>query len=619
MWAGGELTTFAFGTLPISISDPKVIRWHTTSFSYVGDLIELDFFGLRRRRIHDIVPILVLLYAAALKLMGYIPEATAIYRSMTNRGGRLAAYGWVGLGDITHTIALWQRLVDAYDDRQLTLFPLVNGLRSFLHESMGWTLAVDASFEEARRCYKVAIAAAPDLPFPWHELARLEADVGNHYEAAIAMTEFAGRLGSKATANSHRAAELEAARLRALAAVPNVDAEDAATLERWHHGRVHVVSKVAQGELRDAEEASRAVRREILVSFRAYWHAEEHLVEKMLSFDPVGSYVVQEGFVSAYTGAPFVTEGGQSPDSSTAYPFYPGREIFSPLFLGGAKNYELYAGPLSGAVRDAVVLPGFADNYFHFLFDTVGALALVEPDQLECRDVLLFSHGLRPFHRDVLGMLGIPPERVRTQKPGRYAVPAKNVIVVDYPTPFTTVHPQTVSYLRDALIGADVDATPGKRVYLERTGARSFGSRTRRELRKIFSHHGFFVVHPETLTVRQQIELVRDAEAIAVDAGAGAANLLFAPPRAKVFILAPLIAYTDAFTPLCALGDLDLYVTLSDARVHPKYLFTWSEAQPDADLGTLEVCLARGLGRPRFASPLSAQRTVSRNSSYDLK
>ena len=26
-----------------SISDPKVIRWHTSSFSYLGDLIDLDF------------------------------------------------------------------------------------------------------------------------------------------------------------------------------------------------------------------------------------------------------------------------------------------------------------------------------------------------------------------------------------------------------------------------------------------------------------------------------------------------------------------------------------------------------------------------------------------------
>ena len=56
--------------------------------------------------------------------------------------------------------------------------------------------------------------------------------------------------------------------------------------------------------------------------------------------------------------------------------------------------------------------------------------------------------------------------------------------------------------------------------------------------------------------MRGQIELVRDAEAIAVDGGAGAANLLFAPSRAKIIILAPLVAYTEVFTPLCALGDL---------------------------------------------------------------
>jgi capsular polysaccharide biosynthesis protein len=270
-------------------------------------------------------------------------------------------------------------------------------------------------------------------------------------------------------------------------------------------------------------------------------------------------------------------------------------------------------------IRNAVVLPGFADNYFHFLFDTVGALAVIEPALLEGRDLILFSHGLKPFHRDVFELLGVAQERLRTQRPGRYALWAKNVVFVDYPTPLTVVHPRTVAFLRDALLGTQQEPTPGKRIYLERTGARSFAQRTRPELRKLLSRHGFVVVHPETLTVRQQIDLVRDAEAVAVDAGAGAANLLFAARRAKVFLLAPLVGYTEAFTPLCALGDMDLYVALSDGRVHPKYLFTWSEVQPEADLETLELCLERAFAGSGATASDPALRAASRNVSYERK
>ena len=122
------------------------------------------------------MPILLLLYVSSLKLLGYVPEATSIYRSMARRRDRIGAYGWIGLADITHTVALWRRLVDEYDARGFTLFPLVDGLTAFLSDSMGWKLAVEATFDEARRCYAAAIDAAPELAFAWHELARLEAD-----------------------------------------------------------------------------------------------------------------------------------------------------------------------------------------------------------------------------------------------------------------------------------------------------------------------------------------------------------------------------------------------------------------------------------------------------------
>ena len=613
MWTGGELATFTSGNLPTSISDPKVIRWHTSSFSYLGDLIDLDFFGLRRRRFRDIVPILLLLYVSSLKLLGYVPEATSIYRSMARRRDRIGAYGWIGLADITHTVALWRRLVDEYDARGFTLFPLVDGLTAFLSESMGWTFAVEATFDEARRCYTAAIEAAPDLAFAWHELARLEADAGNHAAAAEAMTEFARRIGGGAGAGSRTAGKLEAARLRALAAVPDVDADDAATLRQWHKGPVRVVSTQSHRETVRPQSSAASASGELPVSFRAYWRGREHVIEKKLTFGPIGSHLVREGFVSAYLGAPFVTSLGESFESSTAYPFYPGREIFSPLFLGRANGYELYVARTTGTIRNAVVLPGFADNYFHFLFDTVGALALIEPALLDGRDFVLFSHGLKPFHRDVFELLGIAEERLRTQTPGRYAVSAENIVVVDYPTPLTVVHPRTVPFLRDALLGAQQEPTPGKRIYLERTGTRSFAQRSRRELHQLFSRYGFVVVQPETLTVRRQVELVRDAEAVAVDAGAGAANLLFAARRAKVIILAPLVAYTEAFTPLCALGDLDLHVALSDARVHPKYLLTWSDFQPEPDLETLGLCLERAFAGSGAEASRPARGAASRN------
>jgi hypothetical protein len=594
MWIGGELGIFKSGNLLTPVSDPKVIRWHTTSFSYVGDLIDLDFFGLQRRRFRDIGLILLLTYASSLKLLGYIPEATAIYRSLARRRGRLGAYGWLGLGDIQHTIALWNRLVDAYDSRNLTLFPLVNGLNAFLSEEMGWTIAADATFCQARACYTRAINAAPDLAFAWHELARLEADDGNYAAAAAAMTAFARRSGEGTKGGSRLVGELEAARLRALAAAPQIDPDDAARLQSWHEGPIRVVSSAPRDDAAVSGDADVGPR-ELHASLTAYWRGRAHLVEKRLVFEKLESHLVPRGFISAYAGAPFVTSRGETCAAATSYPFFPGREIFSPLFLGKAGDHELYVARTTSAIRNAVVLPGFADNYFHFLFDTVGALALVEPDLRHGRQFVMFTQGLKRFHRDVFEAIGLRAEQVKTLRPGRYAVEAENVVVVDYPTPLAVVHPQTLPFLRDSLVGGTGEITPRKRIYLARAGTRSFDRDSQVQVRELLSRYGFTEVHAELLSVPEQIELLRDAEVVAVDGGAGAANLLFAPPGAKVILLASLIGYTDAWTPLCAAGGLDLHVVLSDARVHPKYLLTWSELHPRADAKTLEICLETAL------------------------
>lgn len=622
LWSGGELATFSTRTLPLSISDPKVIRWHTTSFSFVGELVDLDFFGLRRRRLRDIPTILVLTYVASLKVLGFVPEAVSVYRSLSRRRGRLGAFGWIGLGDLTHTFALWRRLVESYDAHGLTLFPLFNGVDEFLADSMGWEIAVGATFDAAREFYDAAVRTAPEFAFPLHEQARLEADAGNAELAAEAMTAFAQRLRGRAGTRSQLAADLEAARVQLLASAPDVNDAAARTLRRWHEGPIRLVST----SVAHADDASDdAVREELDVRFSAYWRRSEHLVEKKLVYDPIRTRVLEKGFVSAYVGAPHVTEPGDVPEGATTYSSFPGREIFSPLFLGSSARCEAYVARTTGSIRDAVVLPGLADNYFHFLFDTVGALAHIDASLLDGRRLVVFAARLKPFQREILELLGIRREQVHTQRPGRYAVSAKNVVVVDFPTRFAVVHPRTVPFLRQRLVPTDSRPQPQKRIYLERTGTRRFPRHSRRELHRLLAHYGFAVVHPETLTVREQIALIADAEAIAVDAGAGASNLLFAPRGAKVFLLTPMVGYMEAFTPICTLGGLELHVVLSDAHVHPKYLFTWSAVHPIGDAETLEVALERAFSRrddhrDRYgAAPERTGLTARRKSSYERK
>jgi hypothetical protein len=101
------------------------------------------------------------------------------------------------------------------------------------------------------------------------------------------------------------------------------------------------------------------------------------------------------------------------------------------------------------------------------------------------------------------------------------------------------------------------------------------------------SKAGFEIFDPASLTIAEQINLMRDAEVIAIDGGAAASNLLFAPRNAAVVLIAPAAAYTECWTPLCSELGLGLEVALVPARIRPKYLHTWSGFDPDLDLKSI--------------------------------
>ena len=69
------------------------------------------------------------------------------------------------------------------------------------------------------------------------------------------------------------------------------------------------------------------------------------------------------------------------------------------------------------------------------------------------------------------------------------------------------------------------------------------------ELEAELAKRGFAIVHPETLTVAQQIEMMRGAEVIVAPTGAALANGLWAPLHSKLIEIRP-VEFGDAWVPL---------------------------------------------------------------------
>jgi hypothetical protein len=577
----------------LSISDRHTIRWLTSSFSYAGVEADLVVFGLRPRHFLSHAFAFSLLYFASfLRSLGQLDEAAQLYGSLKRHKGLLGTYGCLGLADLKNLVLLWERY-DNERDTRLANFELHDGLRNFLVRRQNWRFAADADKRDVRRLCIKAILNDRSIPFAYYELARYHDQWGN-IKAAARFARIAVNRARKRV-KTQPFLEREACRLEVLAA-ESVTFEPLTMLSRFESltkgdaKLVKVVSDISQLKLMADSSEYRTATETCKFSYMLYSDGSRRQIEKSLQFARLQSFKVRSGFIPGFSGAPFVSDEGYTVSATTAYPTYPGREIFVPALWGGYRDRELFVERNGRFVRDIVCLPGVSTNFYHFVFDALGSLSFVDPAELEERQLLAFGGPLQRFQMELLAELRIPEERLTLLPQSTQTIRFENGIFPCYSSANNVSSPHVARWLRSRLYRPRA-ITLGKRVYLARRTVRDFSTDDRQSILALMTRFGFRVVHPETMSIAEVRHLLADAEAVAIDAGAAAVNLLFVPPGAKAILIGTLLGYTECFTPLTSVCELDLHVVLGDTGVHPKYLFAWSQFEPVADIHSLRACL----------------------------
>ena len=583
---GGELSTIRTANVLLPISDPMFVNWKKTFFSEIAENADFTLFGIRWFNPRDVLLALTLLFASYLKATGEVGQAGQIYAALSHsKRKRDAAFGHIGLGDIAHLAALWNVQIVDLDERGLTLFPIFGGVTRFFNDQMGWRVP-EGGFERANSHYRNAVRLAPDLAFAWYQLARVNADQKRFRHASRFMA-ICLRVATRCSASVKQMLQIELSRLSALNSLAERNGRALSGIEQLGPGRVRIVEIRADPRVTvEIASKSEALR----FHYTLHYKGSETQVVKTGTYPQLRVQLGASGTVSSMMGAPFISERGYVSPGGTNFPHFPGgRETFSPMFLGQAGEAELYIENTAAEFSDVVILPGISQNYFHFLFDALGAALLVDERHVQDKDLLFFCDRMKSYHLDLFEMLGMAEHRVHAISVRGYgsAVSVRNAIVPDYPNQAAVIHPEVARRLRKRLLGSMFEPRKAKRVYLARSGARSFVAADRAELNELLSRHGFVTVDPGSMTVAEQIELMRDAEVIAVEAGAAASNLLFAPAGASAIMISPAPGYYECFTPLCSEFEIRLNVALVPARVRPKYLHTWCNYEPELDIETI--------------------------------
>ncbi|MDQ2946686.1 MAG: glycosyltransferase family 61 protein, partial [Acidobacteriota bacterium] len=236
---------------------------------------------------------------------------------------------------------------------------------------------------------------------------------------------------------------------------------------------------------------------------------------------------------------------------------------------------------------------GNSTNYYHWLIEDMPRLLYLQDNHSAADGYFLVDHLLTGWQQDILLRLGSDPLRWRcvdfleANKFPRLIAPSlysKNLCA----------HPTAVAMLRSHLVADAADAMPraGNRIYLARTSRQIRAGKliNEQEIIRVFEAAGFVTVDTGSLTFAQQIDLFRDAEIIAGPGGAALTNMIFAPPGAKVLVLAPSGAQCETFVSIAGAIGQDIITCLGDSRPSPHPI--WINTTFDFSIQLADVRLA---------------------------
>ena len=188
-------------------------------------------------------------------------------------------------------------------------------------------------------------------------------------------------------------------------------------------------------------------------------------------------------------------------------------------------------------------------NYGHWLVDQASLLALAH----SCSSLPLDTTIVVGAHEDA-AMREVMQETIESINP-RYDIvehPDEECWTFSCLHYVTPIHlpplfksPQALSALRERLLPVAAPEKPQGRFYIQRppTGR---GLTNEPEVIELCRAYGLQSVQPETMTLRQQINLFRHAELIVGVKGAAFTNMVFCAPGASAILLSPA-DFSDAF------------------------------------------------------------------------
>jgi capsular polysaccharide biosynthesis protein len=187
-------------------------------------------------------------------------------------------------------------------------------------------------------------------------------------------------------------------------------------------------------------------------------------------------------------------------------------------------------------------MPG-SDNYFHWLFDTLPRLRLIEASGIAWDGIVLPRR--TRFQRDAVAFLGLDEARIIDAPDAQ--IEAAQLVVPGLPGVSGNPPGWACAFLRERFLPHVGETRPGSRkVYVSRRQSGTRKVLNEEELFAALAADGFELFFLEDLGFLDQVRLFHGAHTIVSAHGSGLSNLVFCPPGAGVVEL-----FSPAYVNVC--------------------------------------------------------------------
>ena len=200
------------------------------------------------------------------------------------------------------------------------------------------------------------------------------------------------------------------------------------------------------------------------------------------------------------------------------------------------------------------------DNFYHWMFDVLPRIGLVEAAALGPIDRWIVAETRLQVARELLVRCGIDPTRLVPVGKGGH-LECEELVVTSAPGAICQPTPRSAAFLRGALAGAG-GATAGRRIYVARRGRRKVSNEV--ELVPVLERAGIEVVAMEGLSLEAQIAAFRGASLVVAPHGAALAHLVHAAPGATLVELIPRGYLNQSFYALAGACGMRYHALLGE-------------------------------------------------------